>query len=294
MSRRVFVKRDVAEDYSEKISRVCEYIEEHLDEDLTVEILSEVADFSKYHFHRQFSEYIGISVFKFIQQLRLKRASYQLVYHADIKIIDIAMDANFEYPESFSRAFRKMFGQTPSEFRKKPKWKTWHDHYQLPKRKDKEIMQVNVIEFKETNIAVLEHRGAPELLNDSIKTFIKWRKESNLSPVNTSNTYGLAYDDPKKTKPEEFRFDICGSINAEVPGNPQNVIKKVIPEGRCAVIRHKGSHDQMDSKIHYLYCDWLPESGETLRDFPCFFHYINLFPEVPEHDLITDIYLPFK
>ncbi|MCP4164177.1 MAG: AraC family transcriptional regulator [Deltaproteobacteria bacterium] len=294
MSRRVFVKKDVAEDYSEKISRVCEYIEEHLDEDLTVEILSEVADFSKYHFHRQFSGYIGISVFKFIQQLRLKRASYQLVYDADIKIIDIAMDANFEYPESFSRAFRKMFGQTPSEFRKKPEWKTWHDNYQLPKRKDKKIMQVNVIEFKETNIAVFEHRAAPELLNDSIRTFIKWRKESNLSPVNSSDTYGLAYDDPKKTKPEEFRFDICGSIDTEVPVNPQNVIKKVIPGGRCAVIRHTGSHDQMNDKIHYLYSDWLPESPETLRDFPCFFHYINLFPEVPEHDLITDIYLPLK
>jgi AraC family transcriptional regulator len=48
----------------------------------------------------------------------------------------------------------------------------------------------------------------------------------------------------------------------------------------------------MDEKVHYLYGQWLPSSGEELRDFPCFFHYINLFPEVPEHELITDIYLP--
>lgn len=33
---------------------------------------------------------------------------------------------------------------------------------------------------------------------------------------------------------------------------------------------------------------------EELRDFPCFFNYINMFPEIPEHDLITDIYLPLK
>nr|WP_231855061.1 GyrI-like domain-containing protein [Photobacterium profundum] len=47
-------------------------------------------------------------------------------------------------------------------------------------------------------------------------------------------------------------------------------------------------------KIHYLYGQWLPESGEELRDDPCFFHYMNFFPEVSEHELITDIYLPLK
>jgi len=50
----------------------------------------------------------------------------------------------------------------------------------------------------------------------------------------------------------------------------------------------------MDGKVHYLYDDWLPLSGEELRDFPCLFHYINLFPEVAEHELITDIYLPLN
>jgi len=50
----------------------------------------------------------------------------------------------------------------------------------------------------------------------------------------------------------------------------------------------------MDEKIYYLYGQWLPESGEELRDSPFFFHYINLFPQVAEHELITDIYLPLK
>jgi AraC family transcriptional regulator len=79
-----------------------------------------------------------------------------------------------------------------------------------------------------------------------------------------------------------------------VPDNPQKVINKSIPGGRCVKLRHLGSHDNMDSKIHYLYGEWLPNSDEELRDFPCFFHYINLFPEVSEHELITDIYLPLK
>ncbi len=50
----------------------------------------------------------------------------------------------------------------------------------------------------------------------------------------------------------------------------------------------------MDEKIYYMYGQWLPLSDEELCDFPTFFHYLNLFPEVPESDLLTDIYLPLK
>jgi hypothetical protein len=41
-----------------------------------------------------------------------------------------------------------------------------------------------------------------------------------------------------------------------------------------------------------LYRDWLPASGEELRDFPLYFHYLNLVHEVAVHELLTDIYLP--
>ena len=47
-------------------------------------------------------------------------------------------------------------------------------------------------------------------------------------------------------------------------------------------------------QIYYLYGDWLAESGEELRDFSCFFHYVTKFPDVPENECITDIYLPLQ
>jgi len=280
--------------YATKMNMVCDYIYQNLDQDLSIDNLRQVANFSKYHFHRQFSDYTGVSVFKFTQMLRLKRASYQLVFKKDYKIIDIALDAGFENPESFSRSFKKSFGQTPSQFRKVPLWEPWHKKYQFLINRGKTSMQVNIVEFKETKVAVLEHRRSVDLLNDSVSTFIEWRKQSQLSPVNTSHSYGIAYDDPKTTAANQFRFDICGSVETEIPENSQNVINKRIPAGRCAVVRHLGSHELMDDKVHYLYGEWLPESGEELRDFPCYFHYINLFPEVAEHELITDIYLPLK
>ena len=74
-------------------------------------------------------------------------------------------------------------------------------------------MEVNIINFNETRVALLEHRGAPALINESAMKFIEWRKQTGLSPVKTSKTFGIAYDDPEQTEPEAFRFDICGSVS---------------------------------------------------------------------------------
>ncbi len=280
--------------YAAKFNRVFDHIDKHLGERLTVELLSQVAHFSKHHFHRQFSEYAGISVSRYIQLMRLKRASYRLAFNKLEKVTDIALDACFENPESFSRAFKNTFGQTPSEFRKSPAWEPWNERYQLPVRERGGSMEVKLIEFEQTKVAVLEHRGSPGSVNDSVAIFIEWRKASGLSPVKSSETFGIVYDNPDTTEPEQFRFDICGSVSGDVPDNPQRVVSKVIPAGRCAVIRHLGSHDRIGESAYYLYRDWLPESGEELRDFPLYFHYRNLLPETAEHELVTDIYLPLK
>lgn len=288
------MKNNATKKYAEKFNNISDFIYNNLNEDLSIEKLSTVANFSKYHFHRQFSAYMGISVSKFIQLLRLKRASYQLVFHQETKVIDIALDSGFDNPESFSRAFKKNFKQTPSQFRKKPEWKPWHERYNLIQYKGNNIMQVKILDFKETKVAVLEHRGDPELLNNSVQDFILWRKESGLSPIGSSDSYGLVYDDPNNTEPDDFRYDICGSVISEVPANTHRIINKIIPAGKCAVLRHIGSHDLMQSKIYDLYGKWLPESEEEIRNFPMFFHYINLLPEVAENELITDIYIPLK
>ena len=288
------VNGSTASAYAEKFNRVFDYIDRHLGEELSVERLSQVANFSKYHFHRQFSEYAGITVFRYIRLLRLKRASYRLVFSEGTRIIDIALEAGFENPESFSRAFKNAFGQTPSQFRTSPAWQPWNEQYRIPASERNPVMKIEIVDFETTPVATLEHRGAPERVNDSARLFIEWRKASRLSPVKTSKTFGIAYDNPETTEPEKFRFDICGSVTAPVPDNPQGVVNKVIPAGRCAVVRHFGSHDKMGENIYYLYREWLPESGEELRDFPLFFHYLNLMPETPEHELVTDIYLPLK
>lgn len=281
--------------YDERISRVCEYIDQNLNEELTLENMSDVAAFSKYHFHRVFSAYTGMSAMKFIQLARLKRASFRLAFEEDKRIVEIALEAGFESPEAFARAFKRTFDQSPSCFRAEPKWSEWHMRFDFQIQPYGEVhMTVDIVTFETTKVALLEHLGAPEKVLETAGKFIAWRKETGLSPVKTSNTYGVPYSDPKMTKPEEFRWDVCGSIQGDVPENKYGVKAGIIPGGRCAVIRHNGSHDNLDNSIYYVYREWLPQSGEEVRDYPCFFHYVNLIHEVDECDLITDIYFPLK
>lgn len=280
--------------YAERFGQVFDHIDRHLDEPLSVDELSSLANFSRFHFQRQFSGYVGLSVTRYIQHLRLQRAANQLVFHEQRRIIDIALEAGFENPESFSRAFKKSFGQTPSLFRQQPAWRPWNERLQRPKRPRNTTMKVTIVDFAATLVGALEHHGDPGHVNESVKTFIDWRKASGLSPIASKRSFGIAYSDPDTTPADEFRFDICGEVDAPVPENPQGVITKQIPAGRCATVLHHGSLDRIADSIYPLYREWLPESGEELRDFPLFFQYLKLPPDTPEHELETAIYLPLK
>jgi len=284
--------------YQHRMHKVFNYIHAHLSEDLCLDELSQVADFSRYHFHRQFAAYIGINVFKYIQLMRMKRASHLLAFRKEQKILDIALCAGFDSSEAFARAFKKLFSQTPTEFRKNADWQSWRQHYQFLNSEGMYAMQtsnqkrqINIVQFPEMRVATLQHRRSPELLMDSIKTFIKWRKENRLSP-DMSATYNIIYDDPAATESEKYQLDLCAAIKNDIDENIYGIVESAIPAGRCARLRHLGPDNHLGDSIEYLYTHWLPASGEELRDFPCFLHRVDLFPDVPEHEIITDIYLP--
>nr|WP_235562312.1 GyrI-like domain-containing protein [Methylophilus sp. Leaf414] len=121
-----------------------------------------------------------------------------------------------------------------------------------------------------------------------------WRKATGLSPKNKSRTFGIAYDNPDTAEPSQFRFDIAGEVKSAVPENTHGIVMKTIPGGRCAVVRHLGSHNRLGESIYPLSWEWLPNSGEELRNYPLYFQYLNLLPDIAEADLVTDIYLPLK
>ena len=153
-------------------------------------------------------------------------------------------------------------------------------------------MKVELIDFPQTLVPALEHHGPESQTYNTSMKFIEWRKENGIGP-DKGNTYGIHYTDPKNTFPEDFRLDICVSVEGEIEENPQGVINKVIPASRCAVARHLGSRDHITA-AEYLVYDWLPASGEEMGSFPIFFHYVNVGPDVLEHEMITEVYLPLR
>lgn len=280
--------------YERQIQKVIDYIGKHLDDKLTLDQLSEVACFSKYHFHRLFTAYTGLSLQQYIRWLRLKRSAHQLIVDNNKSIIEIAINAGFESHEAYTRAFKKSCGLSPNEFRSQMSWQAWEKPpYCLPKR-GKSKMSVVIKTMKERRLAVLEHRGDPAKVGESVNKFINWNRAQplNLKPK-PGEAFGFAYDDPKTTPPEEYRFDLAITIpkHAKITGE---IKEKHLPAGRYAVAVHKGSRDSISDTVYALYRDWLPTSGEELGDLPCIFSYYNFEHEVAETELVTECWLFLK
>jgi AraC family transcriptional regulator len=140
-------------------------------------------------------------------------------------------------------------------------------------------------------VAVLEHHGDPQTIGHSIQKMMTWRKQHHLSPK-VSATFNLLYNNPTEVAPEDYRIDLCVATQLEIVENEFGIISKIIPGGKCAVLRHVGSDDYLADRIHDLYATWLPHRTEEPRDFPLYLQRVSFFPEVPKQEAITDIFLP--
>ncbi|SMC25578.1 transcriptional regulator, AraC family [Andreprevotia lacus DSM 23236] len=290
--------QSATERYRTRFRTVLEYIDAHLDGALTLEQLSNLACCSRFHFHRQFAEWFGIGLFQYVQQTRLQRASQRLAYHPTRSVLDIALDCGYDSPEAFARAFKKLTGQTPTAFRSSPDWQGWHARLQpLSDLRSTHMAQqhtadeVRIVDCPAVQIAILPHRGDLQRIGESVQRFIAWRRENNLPP-SVSATYNILYDNPDTTPPELFRLDLCCVIDTEPAPNDIGITSGHIPAGRCAVLRATGATERMVAAIRFLYAEWLPASGEQLRDFPLYVQRVKFFPDVPEHEMVTDVFLP--
>lgn len=285
----------------EVLNKALAYIESNLDSALSIDAIAMHSGVSQSHLHRLFKGHFGLGLYELIILLRLKRAAFQLAYRQK-KVIDIAFEASYQSHEAFSRAFQKVFKQTPSAFRQRPNWLFWQQKYDpfLAQRKTNMSIaarfQVDLVVLNSLPLAFLTHQGDANLLYQSIQKFIGWRKSAALPP-SKSRTFNLLYHDPKTVAPEDYRFDIACEYKApslSESGKASGIALMEIPKGRYAKIRYQGNDDQLDQAIHYLYQVWLEESGEKLRDFPLFIERVNFFPDVSANLAVSDIYLAIE
>lgn len=98
------------------INNALNFIENNLESDLSSEIIASKACSSEFHFLRSFSMLTGKTLGEYIKERRLTKAGKELAT-SDKKIIDIALNFAYQTPESFSKAFKRYHGITPSKAR---------------------------------------------------------------------------------------------------------------------------------------------------------------------------------
>lgn len=283
--------------YFARMRRVLDHIDRHLDGDLGLEVLSGVAAFSPHHFHRQFSATLGLPLYRYVQLARMKRAAWQLAYRQE-SVTEVALDAGYEAPDSFARAFRQRLGQAPLAFRDDPDWAAWAAAMApLAKARSRmmthnfSIDDVALREMPDVHVAFMSHRGDPARLGETIRRFIGWRKASGVRAASHA-TYTIFHTDPEISGPEDYHLDLATEIRRPLTAEDAGMEAGLIPGGRCAVLRVIGSSDDLRPAAEFLYGAWLPASGEETRDFPLYAQRVRFFPDVPEHEAITDLFLP--
>lgn len=240
------------QNYRARMQRVLDHIDRHLDDDLDLDVLSSVAAYSKYHFHRQFTATFGLSMHRYVQLARMKRASDRLAHMDAQSVTDIAMDAGYEAPDAFARAFRQRAGQSPSSFRKSPDWGAWLAAFGPFDNARSKLLQiifthddVVIRDVPPTPVAIMEHRGDRATLPDTIQRFIAWRKAAGLSPE-TSPTFNVFRSERCPAVPADYSMDLCVGTDRPIEANDDQMKAGVIPGGRCAVLRYPGNTNNLE------------------------------------------------
>ena len=101
-----------------KLRRVKDYMEAHLDGDITFRTMAELVHMSPYHFAHLFKQSTGLSPHQYLLHQRIRRAT-QLLQDARLSIMEISRRLGFRRPAHFTTAFRKVVGIAPSQYRRK-------------------------------------------------------------------------------------------------------------------------------------------------------------------------------
>lgn len=113
---RLGVSGSKQKEYLDKFMDVCNYINDHCTEGLTLDAISERAGFSKYHFSRLFKQFTNVSFYKYLNQKRIE-TSERLLIDPSLSVTEVSLSSGFASLSSFIRMFKQIKGCTPSEYR---------------------------------------------------------------------------------------------------------------------------------------------------------------------------------
>ena len=279
------------------ISKAVDFIEDNLGEAIAVADMADAVAYSLYHFCRMFNQATHHTPYDYLMRRRLSQVAQELL-KSDKKIIDIALDYQFNSPETFSRAFKRVFGMQPSQLRKQgsigrrrlmPRLTLAHikhiskGAYLKPALEEKDAFQIaglmTLVRDDRTVISELWELFAQEL-------------ESSENTVEPENYYGVAYY-PEDWEDRGFLYMAAVEIRAFDVINAALVVK-TIPSLKYARFIHKGPARELQLTLDYVYHTWLPKSGECLSYPLVIEHYGQGFRNADSEESEREIYIPVK
>ena len=276
-------------DYIQRINKVVAYINNHLDETLDLKTLSNEAALSDFHFHRIFKALKGEAIGGYITRLRLE-ATARLLRYTALTIEEIAFNIGYETPASLSKAFKKQYGISPTEYR------TNKDTYIMKK----EIINPNLA-LKAPKIVTLEPKNLIYVALTGAYGSLDYGKayEQLWAVIKAQKLFTkgiesicISYDDPKITEGSLQRSDVCLAIHK--PATPQEEVScKTLAGGKYAVFFYQGSYENL-SQVYDTAVRWVIDHEYTLREEPFFEKYLNDARRTPKEKLKTEIYIPIN
>lgn len=112
------IKMSKQQEYVSKFMMVCEYIDTHYQEEITLDDMAAMCDYSKFYFSRLFHEFANMPFYRFVNRRRISRAE-ELLANENISITSVAIQSGFSNQSAFIRMFKSFNGCTPKEYRKK-------------------------------------------------------------------------------------------------------------------------------------------------------------------------------
>lgn len=286
-------------EYLEAFERAIIYMENHLDNNISVHDVAKASGYSYYHFTRVFKSVLGENIGNYIQKRRLSSAAQKLLY-SDRKIIDIAIESGFESPESFSRAFKNVYQVSPTAYRqnrldvflgnKKAMDRDFLRHISFNL-----TVQPQIKIIKEIHVAGI--RGTATLEN----IFSLWQRFAekldhipNTYP--SARTFGIC-EYQENVSATSYDMELTEVIGIEVTSYSKltaDIVFKTIPAGKFAVFTHKGSLNDILKTYQYIWGTWVLLTDETIDNRDDFELYDERFMGKENENSEVDIYIPIK
>ncbi|MAQ00780.1 MAG: hypothetical protein CL586_01400 [Alteromonadaceae bacterium] len=283
------------------MQQVLDYLQTHHDRSISLTQLARIAGYSPCHFQRLCQQKFGLGPGKLNELIRLQRGYFLLSYRTWLPVTDVAFDSGYESPDSFSRAFKRVTGYTPTQFKAQQvtitpplqsylhQWNEENSTMSATSQVDFNA-QINVVSLPELKVCAFRHTGHPARLNGSIQRFIGWRREHKLPP-DQYRTFNFLHNDPTTVAPAAFCFDLACERPAKQVVLADDMRFDTIPAGRYASLKITGGEKVLEAAVNFITTDFIARHNEQAADFPVIVERLSFYPEVPYHRAQSHILL---